>query len=283
MRCSARTVDWRLASLLGLVVSGSGCGGGDWVHGSDARQRPGGGSGWQGTDIAVAPLTDGAAPPAGAASDGAQGSEDRVVISQHGANGTFRNTYYDFPAESASSPKAAKVFDATCKLIQPVAQEFHDQVCVQGSGRLSTGETISFARRDCACAAICPRTNQKICFEKLDAKRFPHGRGATGDPVTPLRSVAVDDKVIPLRTPLFIPEYKGLPGPGGKPHDGCFLAEDRGLKVVGRHVDIFTGSPSQTKKWNQLVPSNLGVQVVVNAVQCRHLAPSATAKTASPK
>lgn len=260
-----------VAPLVGLV----GCGGGDWVHGSGSGQRPGrGAAGWQGSDIAVAPLTDGTAPAPTAATDPA-GSDERVVISQHGANGTFRNTYYDFPQEAATGPRAAKVFDPSCNLIQPVSQEFHDQVCVQGSGRLATGETISFARRDCECAANCPRTNQKICFDKLDAKRFPHGRGAMGEPVTPLRSVAVDDKLIPLGTPLFIPEYKGLPGPGNKPHDGCFLAEDRGLKVVGRHVDIFTGSPSQTKKYNQLVPSNLGVQVVVDAVQCRHLAPKA--------
>ncbi len=63
---------------------------------------------------------------------------------------------------------------------------------MQGSGRLGAGQTVSFAKRDCACAAVCPRTGQKICFERLDPARFPSGRGASGGPITPLRTVAVD-------------------------------------------------------------------------------------------
>ena len=189
----------------------------------------------------------------------------------------YRNTYYDFPQETASSigggGEKRELFDASCQLIRNVPREFHDAVCVQGSGRLSTGQTVSFARRDCECAAICPRTDQKICFDVLDQTRFPWGRGATGGAITPLRTVAVDPKEIPLGTTLYIPEYHGLRGPDGKAHDGCFVAEDRGLKVVGKHVDVFTGNPTTTKSWNQAVPSNQGVKVVVGASRCAHLVP----------
>ena len=183
----------------------------------------------------------------------------------------FRNTYYDFPKEDAG-PKNATIYDATCKPLTNVTQDFHDRVCVQGSGRLSTGETVSFAKRDCACAAICPRTNQQICFERLDPARFPTGRGALGKPITPLRSVAVDSSVIPLGTVLFIPEFKGVILPEGGRHDGCFVAEDRGMKVVGRQIDVFTGDPAATIRLNALVPSNRGVRVYADDARCRSLA-----------
>jgi 3D (Asp-Asp-Asp) domain-containing protein len=179
----------------------------------------------------------------------------------------FRNTYYDFPRDGAGAPDAT-LFDAACAPIARVTQRFHDQVCVQGSGRLTNGETVSFARRDCACAAVCPRTSQRICFERLDSARFPHGRGAAGRAITPFRTVAVDTAVIPLGTPMFVPEYLGVPRPDGSLHDGCFVAEDRGLKVVGRQIDVFTGDPRHTAQWNALVPSNRGVHVRANDPRC---------------
>ena len=85
---------------------------------------------------------------------------------RHGGEelGVFRNTYYDFPADRGPASGAA-LYDTKCRKIADVSQRFHDAVCVQGSGRLSSGQTVSFARRDCECASICPRTNQRICFE----------------------------------------------------------------------------------------------------------------------
>ena len=193
-------------------------------------------------------------------------SASRVTV-EAGDGDLFRNTYYDFPREGAGD-KDATIFDASCAPIAKVTRRFHDQVCVQGSGRLAMGQTVSFARRDCSCADVCPRTGQHICFERLDPARFPSGRGATGKPITPLRTVAVDTTVIPLGTPVYVPELVGLPRADGSPHDGCFVAEDRGLKVVGRHIDVFTGDPAMTRQWNELMPSNKGVHVRIGDPRC---------------
>jgi 3D (Asp-Asp-Asp) domain-containing protein len=146
---------------------------------------------------------------------------------------------------------------------------------MQGSGLLNDGRTLSFARRDCRCARVCPRSSQQICYEALAPELFPWGRGASGDPVTPLLTVAVDINVIPLGTPLFIPEYVGLPRePGnGTEHDGCFLAQDRGIKIQGQHIDVFTGAQTLTQLWNRLVPSNRGVTVVVDSPFCPPVTP----------
>jgi len=112
--------------------------------------------------------------------------------------GVFRNTYYDFPLEREYTGPLVDVFDASCRSLARVPQEFHDTLCMQGSGLLADGRPLSFARRDCSCARRCPRSSQQICFEALAPERYPWGRGAAGDPITPLLSVAVDIDVIPL-------------------------------------------------------------------------------------
>jgi 3D (Asp-Asp-Asp) domain-containing protein len=184
--------------------------------------------------------------------------------------GTFRNTYYDFPTESDFAGDPVTLRDARCGAIAQVPRAFNDAVCVQGSGILGSGRTVSFAKRDCDCAEICPKTGQKICFESLDPLKFPWGRGALGTPITPLVTVAVDDAIIPMGTALYIPELDGLPidAAGSAVHDGCFIAQDRGLRVKGEHVDVFTGYAAMTALWNRLVPSNHGVTVVLEDPHC---------------
>ena len=44
--------------------------------------------------------------------------------------------------------------------------------------------------------------------------------------------------------------------------------EDRGTRVVGRQIDVFTGDPSVTAQWNKLVPSNRGIRVSLNDAKC---------------
>lgn len=189
--------------------------------------------------------------------------------------GSFRNTYYDFPSEADFSGEKVALQNAQCKPIAQVPRAFYEAVCVQGSGLLASGSPVSFNRRDCDCAEICPRTKQKICFDALEIGKFPWGRGATGGPITPLLTVAVDSNVIPLGTSIYIPEYEGLPRDSTRKslHDGCFVAQDRGLRVQGQHVDVFTGQRSMTEMWNGLVPSNAGVTVVLESPKCARATP----------
>jgi 3D (Asp-Asp-Asp) domain-containing protein len=182
--------------------------------------------------------------------------------------GVFRNTYYFFPSEADFSGPTATLFDAACGRIAQVPRGFHDALCVQGSGLLAQGRTVAFARRDCACADVCPRSGQRICYELLDRAKFPWGRGASGRPIAPFRSLAVDPGVVPLGTRLYIPRFAGAPVPGGGVHDGCFVAEDRGLRVTGRTLDIFGGAESTAQQWNRLVPTGSGVEVFVEEPRC---------------
>ncbi|WP_437799024.1 3D domain-containing protein [Sorangium sp. So ce693] len=304
-RARALVIGGLQAFLLALPAGCTTKGGADWVHdGSSEPQIARGGGGWlhepspddgdrdRGASAAVDGAQDEAPGAAQTDLGGAAGEGDPVIlVREHGrparatpapqaapapqvapglAPGMFRNTYYDFPSEGGG-PKDAVLYDAACAALASVPRAFHDQVCVQGSGRLASGDTVSFARRGCACADVCPRTGQQVCFERLDPRRFPYGRGATGRPITPLRTVAVDSSVIPLGTSLFVPELVGLPLPGGGRHDGCFVAEDRGIKVVGRQIDVFTGDPAVTARLNAIFASNRGVRVMLEDARCRAL------------
>jgi len=189
--------------------------------------------------------------------------------------GTFRNTYYDFPSEADYDGPTVALPNARCATIANVPRDFFEALCVQGSGTLRKGSTVSFAKRDCDCAPVCAKTGQKICFDELDGHDFPWGRGATGKAIVPLLTVAVDPSVIPLGTPIYVPELDGLPRDpdGSTPHDGCFIAQDKGMSVTGQHIDIFTGHHSLTTLWNRQVPSNRGVTVVVDSPRCARVAP----------
>ncbi|MCC6215660.1 MAG: hypothetical protein IT376_12420 [Polyangiaceae bacterium] len=269
-----------LATLLGAAALGSACAttGAAWLEGPSDADDPGEfapPAPPEGSDpeparrrYGLAPRSLGAPPPVDEVEDAPESAPRPAAVGR--SLGTFRNTYYDFPAERDFEGALVELKDARCKTIGEVPRGFHDAVCVQGSGMLANGSTISFAKRDCECAAICPRTSQRICFEALDPRTYPWGRGATGGPITPLLTVAVDSAEIPLGTPLYIPEYDGLPRDEARTtaHDGCFLAQDRGSRVRGKHVDVFTGHEAMTRLWNQLVPSNRGVTVLLESPRC---------------
>jgi 3D (Asp-Asp-Asp) domain-containing protein len=180
---------------------------------------------------------------------------------------TFSNTYYDFPIEDEALADTP-LYDPSCRRIALVSRAFHDKICVQGSGRTAAGATVSFAKRGCSCAELCPRTEQHVCYEALDPARFPNGRGATGRAITPLWTVAVDPAVIPMGTRVFIPEFVGLPRPDGGPHDGCFAAEDRGLRIRGLSLDVFVGDERTRRLWEALVPTHRGVRVYAASARC---------------
>ncbi|MBN2194254.1 MAG: hypothetical protein JW751_15665 [Polyangiaceae bacterium] len=279
-RARGGTVPALVLLVASTVIGSASCrtGGHAWVD-----PRPRARSDW-GSPSAVAPPPEPIAAPAPyAAIDGRVIAEAREEESSDARArtvatkkiegrvlGVFRNTYYDFPAERDFEGLLVPLRSAKCDKLADVPRGFFEAVCVQGSGTLGDGSTVSFAKRDCECAEVCPRTGQRICFDRLDPSQYPWGRGATGGPITPLLTVAVDSTVIPLGTPIYIPEYDGLPRDTGSSsiHDGCFIAQDRGLKVQGQQVDIFTGLSAMTKLWNRLVPSNTGVRVVLDNPKC---------------
>jgi 3D (Asp-Asp-Asp) domain-containing protein len=105
---------------------------------------------------------------------------------------------------------------------------------MEGSGWLDDGRVINY---DGSC-----RWGAGTCFEQLDEKLHPYGRGAGQRPLVPFRSVAVDPRLVPIGEPLYIPELDGILLPDGSIHDGCVRADDTGGGIKHRKMDFFVVS-----------------------------------------
>jgi len=81
---------------------------------------------------------------------------------------------------------------------------------------------------------------------RFDVSKGPFGDGAGGFQVVPFRSVAVDTRLIPLGTVLYVPAARGvaitLPSGRRAVHDGYFFASDRGGGIRDNHIDVFAGN-----------------------------------------
>ncbi|CAN7370728.1 3D domain-containing protein [Phenylobacterium sp. LjRoot219] len=64
---------------------------------------------------------------------------------------------------------------------------------------------------------------------------------ALGCKVVAMRTAAVDRRLIPKGSILFIRETVGLKMPDGSQHDGYWYASDTGGAIKGRRIDLFTG------------------------------------------
>ncbi len=69
-------------------------------------------------------------------------------------------------------------------------------------------------------------------------------RDSMGCKVEPMRTLAVDPKVVPLGSVVYIKETEGLVMPDGRLHDGLWYASDIGGAIKGQRIDLFTGSGS---------------------------------------
>ncbi|MBO9708983.1 MAG: hypothetical protein J7521_12300 [Caulobacter sp.] len=69
-----------------------------------------------------------------------------------------------------------------------------------------------------------------------------------GCKVVAMRTLAVDNKIIPRRTVVFIKETVGLPMPNGEKHDGYWYASDVGGAIKGNKLDLFSGQGASSMK-----------------------------------
>ena len=76
-----------------------------------------------------------------------------------------------------------------------------------------------------------------------------------GCKVVAMRTVAIDSKLIPKRSVLFIKETVGLKMPDGSTHDGYWYASDVGGAIKGERIDLFTGGNGASMK--PMMPLNL--------------------------
>jgi 3D (Asp-Asp-Asp) domain-containing protein len=173
--------------------------------------------------------------------------------------GEFVLTYYWFLfEENYDGPDTTVLFDVACSPIANVPEQFAAEVCVEGSGLLTSGEVLNYADT-CACGYACG-DGPSVCFALLDSGQFPWGSGSSDNPLEPLRSWAVDPAEITPGTVVYAPGWDGveipaIDGIGGFTHDGCFRADDVGGGIDGLHVDFFAGTAAMRTALEVLFPS----------------------------
>lgn len=117
----------------------------------------------------------------------------------------------------------------TGELLHPASTEFVQKAGIEGSAKLADGRTLNVDGR------VGGENRWRVVTHA-------YGLDAIGCPLVMLRSVAVDRKVVPLRSTLRIAETVGLLLPDGSRHDGVWFAADVGGAIRGDRIDLFVGA-----------------------------------------
>ena len=117
-----------------------------------------------------------------------------------------------------------------CEPIADVSKEFASQLTLQGTGKLRDGRVLNIWG-----ACNCKRSP---CFNVTQAQ---WGTAGSGKSLQPIRTVAVDPKVVKLGSLLYVPLLEGRTMPGRAPwggfvHDGCVVADDTGGHIFDRRA-----------------------------------------------
>lgn len=149
--------------------------------------------------------------------------------------GTFRPSFYWIAMEKKDGkPKNVELLDVDGKLLVKIGQPFFKELRMEGTGKLLDGRMVNFKAR-----VEKPDGTAEIRW-RWCGPEAPFGYGFEDYLLREYRSVAVDPKVIPLGSRVYIAEAKGTKLPDGSIHDGYFDAVDIGSMITEKKIDIFT-------------------------------------------
>ena len=89
--------------------------------------------------------------------------------------------------------------------------------------------------------------------------------------VVAMRTAAVDKRLIPKGSILYIKETVGMRMPDGSTHDGYWYASDTGGAIKGQRIDLFTGFSAASM--NPLRALNLATLTAVKVGEFRGCPP----------
>jgi 3D (Asp-Asp-Asp) domain-containing protein len=143
------------------------------------------------------------------------------------------------------------------------SERFAAAVRLEGSALMADGRVLSYAGK-------CDY-GYGTCFDQLDTRVHPFGRGAKRRNLTPFKSVAVDPRLIPIGEPIYVPELDGLPLPDGSIHDGCVRADDTGGGIKKRKMDFFVVTYSNFRFLLDQVQGVSWITPHIEAPRCEYL------------
>lgn len=162
--------------------------------------------------------------------------------------GKLRPSFYWIALETNDGkPKDQKLLDVDGNLLATVSATYLKKLNMEGTGQLLDGRIINFKAR-----LTHPDGSKEIRWRICDPKVAPYGYGYADIPLNAFRSTAVDPKVIPLGSQIYIPAAVGAVLPDGSVHDGFFTAVDIGDLIQDKKIDIFTSFGDQSKVFESM-------------------------------
>lgn len=144
-------------------------------------------------------------------------------------------TEFDDPDERKYAPRdQAELYTRDGFFIGAVPEQMAWSMRMEGTGVMADGRVINYH-------GPC-KYGYGTCFATLDPKEHPFGRGAGQRALVPFKSVAVDQRLVKIGEPIYVPEFDGMQLPDGTVHDGCVRAEDTGGGIKKRKMDFFVVS-----------------------------------------
>jgi 3D (Asp-Asp-Asp) domain-containing protein len=165
---------------------------------------------------------------------GSEAPRDAALPAPGALRGSFQLTYYWISSQRPGDRGKTTLYRRDCEPIATVSNAFADELAMSGTGRLQDGRVLGIVS-DCKCP-------HSPCVRVLPQEEL-WGVGQDNRPLVPFLSLAVDRKLVPIGTRLYIEELDGVQLIPSFPtyHDGCVIADDTGERIVGEHLDWFVG------------------------------------------
>jgi len=174
------------------------------------------------------------------------GSHDSAASPQGRYLGRFKVTYY-WAVEEAEYPtsRSSPIYLADGQLLGRFSSAFVKAFRVEAAACLKDGRRISYLKR---------ANRAKVVDQFL---------GCGGHTLTELKSIAVDPRLIPLGSVVYIPQAENV-SIDGQTLGGVFYAHDVGSAVKGKHIDIFVGRKANMDAFTSAgMGSSSGVDVYI--------------------
>jgi len=137
--------------------------------------------------------------------------------------GRFKVTYY-WAVDEAEYPtsRSSPIYLADGQLLGRFSAAFVKAFRVEAAASLKDGRRISYLKK----------ANRAKVVDKF--------LGCGGYTLTELKSIAVDPRLIPLGSVVYIPQAENV-SVDGQALGGVFYAHDVGSAIKGKHIDVFVG------------------------------------------
>lgn len=151
------------------------------------------------------------------------GQQDSAGVRQGRYLGRFKVTYY-WAVEETEYPtsRSSPIYLADGQLLGRFSSAFVRAFRVEAAACLKDGRRISYLKQ----------ANRATVVDQF--------LGYGGHTLTELRSIAVDPRLIPLGSVVYIPQAENV-SVDGQTLGGVFYAHDVGSAIKGKHIDIFVG------------------------------------------